>query len=109
VRSWNWRDLRRGCLIGLIAGTGYVLAYRIILFLALDSPYYEGLVSLGWLIAVPVPAFLLWYFNRIVQRIDEEAARERAAAEEQQQQQQAEQENEAAQDASAEQPPEAEE
>ena len=63
-------------MIGLIAGVGYVLAYQIILFLALDTRYHEPLTSLGWLIAFPVPAFLLWYFSRLVQRIDEEKARE---------------------------------
>jgi hypothetical protein len=100
VRAWNWRDLRRGCLIGLIAGVGYVLAYQIILFLALDSPYYEALTSLGWLLAVPAPAFLLWYFGRLVQRIDEQKAREQKMQEGQEKQ---------AEQADAGQPPDTEE
>lgn len=66
----NFRDLRRGCLIGLTAGVGYVLAYRIILLFAWGSRFYDNLLSLGWLLAIPAPLFLFWWMPRQIKPDD---------------------------------------
>ena len=62
--SFSFKDLRRGCLIGLAAGVAYLIGYRIILLLAFGSRFYDHLISLGWLLAIPLPAFVLWWLPR---------------------------------------------
>jgi hypothetical protein len=64
--SFNFRDLRRGCLIGLAAGVAYLIGYRLILLLAYGSRFYEHLISLGWLLAIPLPALVLWWLPRTI-------------------------------------------
>lgn len=62
--SFSFKDLRRGCLIGLAAGVAYLIGYRIILMIAFGSRFYEHLISLGWLLAIPLPALVLWWLPR---------------------------------------------
>jgi len=64
--GFNYRDLRRGCLIGLAAGVAYLIGYRIILLIAYGSRFYEHLISLGWLLAIPLPALVLWWLPRTI-------------------------------------------
>lgn len=70
--SFNFRDMRRGCLIGLIAGVGYALAYQIIQYFAAGTGSERVMVALGWLLAIPVPAFLIWWLPRQISQDDKE-------------------------------------
>jgi hypothetical protein len=76
--SFNFRDMRRGCLIGLIAGVGYALAYQIIQYFAADTGAERAMVALGWLLAIPVPAFLIWWLPRQISQDDNEQDTESA-------------------------------
>ena len=56
----------------MIAGVGYALAYQIIQFFAEGTGVERTMIVLGWLLALPVPAFLLWWLPRQISRDDDE-------------------------------------
>lgn len=62
--KFNWRDLTRGILLGLIAGVGYLIAYLIVLGCTMNTPYFQQMCSLGWLLTIPVPAALLHFLSK---------------------------------------------
>jgi len=68
MKNINWRDLARGLLIGLIAGVGYLIAYKIIILFTEKTSWAKTMESLGWLIAIPVPAFLLNHFQKYMRK-----------------------------------------
>ena len=68
MQNFNIRDLTRGLLVGLIAGIGYLIAYKIIILCTMHTSWAEQMESLGWLAAFPVLAFLFNYFSKFLKK-----------------------------------------